>query len=529
SYSTGSVSGSNYFVGGLVGENNSSTVSNSYSTGSVSGGKRVGGLVGYNNSSSTVSNSYSTGSVSGDGELGGLVGVSSSSTATNSFWDTNTSGLSSSAGGTGKTTVEMTDLYFTTNCFYQNGWDYIELTTNGTDDIWNQGNSRNSNYPYLDWQYPNDDLGLTGFNYSGGLGTESDPYQIATLEDLDSLQVKTEDWASCFVQVADINASATETWDAGSGFSSIGNDGTKFTGKYNGRGHTIDSLFIDRPTTLYIGLFGYTDGAEIDSVGLRNLDITGDYYVGGLVGWNDSSSTVSNSYSTGSVSGNASIVGGLVGYNISSTVSNSYSTGSVSGSGEYVGGLVGYNVTSSTVSNSYSTGSVSGGTYVGGLVGYNNFSSQISNSYSTGSVSGGTSRVGGLVGPNMNSSTISNCYSTGSVSAGGFGLVGYNNNSTVSNSFWDTETSGQDTSAGGTGKTTAEMQDLYFTTNCFYQSGWDFVDTTANGTDDYWNQGNAKNDDYPYLDWQYPSDSLGLLENNTIDINVKIYLEGAYK
>ena len=60
-------------------------------------------------------------------------------------------------------------------------------------------------------------------------------------------------------------------------------------------------------------------------------------------------------------------------------VSNSYATGSVSGD-FYVGGLVGNNWWAGTVTNSYATGSVSGDFYVGGLVGDND-SGMVSNSY----------------------------------------------------------------------------------------------------------------------------------------------------
>ncbi|MEA3499643.1 MAG: GLUG motif-containing protein [Candidatus Marinimicrobia bacterium] len=494
SYSTGSVSGNND-VGGLVGYNDYSTVSNSYSTGSVSGNSRVGGLVGYNYYLSTVSNSYSTGSVSGNNDVGGLVGYNIGSTVSNSFWDRERSGQSSSAGGLGKTTAEMTDLDLGDNCFYSAYWDFVDSTANGTDDYWNQGNDRNDNYPYLAWQYPSDDLGLSGTvqlptsTPPSGNGTEGDPYKIANIENLYWLSQNDSVWSKYFIQTEDIDVDYEymKKWVGGYGFSPIGNDSINFTGEYNGQGHTIDSLFIDHSGTDYIGLFGYALGAEIDSVGVTNVDITGNGFIGGLVGYNDAS-TVSNSYSTGSVSGSGNDVGGLVGYNYnSSTVSNSYSTGSVSGSGSDVGGLVGYNNYYSTVSNSYSTGSVSGNNDVGGLVGSNVYSSTVSNSYSTGSVSGsgGYGYVGGLVGLNGTSST-------------------------VNNSFWDRERSGQSSSAGGLGKTTAEMTDLDLGDNCFYWAYWDFVDSTANGTDDYWNQGNDRNDNYPYLAWQYPSDELGL-------------------
>ena len=342
-----------------------------------------------------------------------------------------------------------------------------------------------------------------------GSGTEINPYQIATLEDLRCIMNNPSLWDKYYIQTTDINASTTISWDYGNGFSPIGNSTTNFTGEYNGAGHTIDSLFIERSETDYIGLFGYTYGANIDSLGLTNLNITGKDNACGLVGYNYYS-TVSNSYITGSISG-TNYVGGLIGQNVSSTVSNTYSTGSVTGS-NYVGALVGYNYYS-TISNSYSTGSVSGTDYVGGFIGYNYYSSTVSNSYSTGSVTG-SDEVGGLVGRNYSSSTVSNSYSTGNVtgSTNVGGLVG-SNNSPVSNSFWDIETSGQSTSSGGTGKTSAEMKNIVTYTDTANTSGldsaWDFVGNIYNdtATNNYWGLGTGNNG-YPVLIWQSAADSL---------------------
>jgi hypothetical protein len=150
-------------------------------------------------------------------------------------------------------------------------------------------------------------------------------------------------------------------------------------------------------------------------------------------------------------------------------------------------------------------GSVGGTWYVGGLVGANMLDLEnidgtpITSCYSMGSVTG-TEGVGGLVGGNY--SSISSCYSTGSVSGevkvGG--LVGYNRNypgTSVSASFWDTQTSSQSTSATGSGKTTTEMQILA----TFIDAGWDFLDETANGTEDIWFM---PPDDYPHLTWELP-------------------------
>jgi len=92
---------------------------------------------------------------------------------------------------------------------------------------------------------------------------------------------------------------------------------------------------------------------------------------------------------------------------------------------------------------------------------------------------------------------IADCYATGSVEGveNVGGLVGKNDD-TVSYSFWDIETSGQTTSAGGTGMTTAEMQ----MASTFLEASWDFVDEAANGTDDIW--WILEGQDYPRLWWE---------------------------
>jgi len=141
---------------------------------------------------------------------------------------------------------------------------------------------------------------------------------------------------------------------------------------------------------------------------------------------------------------------------------------------EHVGGLVAWNM--GTVSNSYSDGNVSGRDDVGGMVGWN--TGAVSNSYSTCNVTGGND-VGGLVGDNW----------------GG----------TVSNSFWDMETSGQSNSDAGTGKTTAEMQDIA-TFNDTETEGldepWDITAVTPGSTNTTYTWNIVNNVTYPFLSWQ---------------------------
>jgi hypothetical protein len=476
-YCTGSVSGINE-VGGLLGYNDYGGVSNCYSTCSVSGSDEVGGLLGYNDYGN-VSDCYSTGFVAGVYTVGGLIGGTSEGSVSNCFWNTEYSEQPFSNGGTGKTTAEMNRA----STYISAGWDFKGETPNGSTEIWNIGNSRNDGYPYLDWQYPADPPAPLPQAPALGDGSSGNPYQIAIWQNLYWI---TENQEQCddglyFIQTADIDFATAEppitTWDLDpdmgpdpQGWTPIGQGAYDFLGSYNGNGFTISGIYINRPSDFRIGLFGESDpGSVIENLGVIGADVTGDAYMGALIGINKG--TITNCYSTGSVS--------------SAYASNN----------EQVGGFSGRN--QGTISNCYSTCSVHSedGTYTGGLSGYNN--NIVSNCYSTGSVDG-MAYVGGLLG--LNIGTITNCYSIGSVagvsSVGG--LIGDNPGGTVSNCFWDTETSGQGGSDGGTGKTTAEMK----TQSIFTNAGWDFIVETTNGTHDFWEMNSGFNNGYSILSWQ---------------------------
>jgi hypothetical protein len=294
------------------------------------------------------------------------------------------------------------------------------------------------------------------------------------------------------------------------------------TGTFDGQGYEIRDLFINRPGEDYVGLFRSVDeGGIVKNVGVVNVTVNGNKYVGGLAGENDG--TVSNSYATGSVTGCFRIgglvgrnegwvsdsyatgnftgsllisdVGGLVGWN-DGTVSNSYATGSVTG-GDHVGGLMGHNV-HGTVSNSYATGNVTGKERVGGLAGRNH-NGAVNNSYSSGNVTG-YKYVGGLVGENQFYGTVSNSYSTGSVTGNEYvgGLVGHIDDGTVSNSFWDIETSGQSTSDGWTGKNTTEIQDIA----TFSGAMWNIIAVAPGETNDAYTWNIIDKHTYPFLSWE---------------------------
>jgi hypothetical protein len=212
--------------------------------------------------------------------------------------------------------------------------------------------------------------------------------------------------------------------------------------------------------------------------------------VGGLIGENYGE--VNNCFSECAVNGGSgAYIGGLVGYN-DGIISSCYSIDVAEGSEEaIVGGLVGYNDVNGDISCCYSVGNVltedatdSAFAAAGGLIGFN-VNSTVSNSYSTGSVTGGTSAaVGGFIGYNENS-TVSNSYSAGSIIENEDvvegGLIGLENKGNVISSYYLGDATEDDTAL-----TEAKMkQQASFI-------GWDFANV--------WKIGEGKT--YPTLYWQ---------------------------
>ena len=168
---------------------------------------------------------------------------------------------------------------------------------------------------------PANRVGAQTATQPSGSGTVSDPYQIATLNNLYWITQDTSRWGKVYRQSADIDASSTTTWASGKGFPPIGNETRLFSGSYDGQSYKISSLFINKPSTVMVGLFGRTDGATISNVKLENVNISGDastggLYVGGLIGYETGRSTATNCSSSGSVAASYmwSAVGGLIGY-----------------------------------------------------------------------------------------------------------------------------------------------------------------------------------------------------------------------
>ncbi len=492
SYATGTASGTGR-VGGLVGLNsNTSSIINSFATGVASStGPAPGGLIGsYGNGTLTNNWWYNAVNVDGVGS-GPQAGVTEAGAATDFYnpahavyngatpWDFNftwyTDGSTYPTFGVNPNTEIWTGsgnwslagnwsggfVPLNTTSVLFNGSDVNDSTIDGgfagvvanlkidadyTGTVTQSVNlSIGGDYVQKGGGFASDttktfstgnDFAYTGgtFNRFTGAGTALSPYLIYDVYGLQGMQGYL---SSSFGLANNINATATSSWNLGTGFLPIGGVSNPFTGGFNGNNDTIDHLTIDNPAINNVGLFGYTTNAAVKNVGLTNALVTGGQgAIGGLIGYNKSTS-VDNSYVTGAVVGSAfssANVGGLIGTNFSSAVTNSHATDSVQGT-DNVGGLIGTQTNSSSIDNSFATGNVTAtDSTAGGLVGDNLNSSSVTNSHATGAVTGG-GNAGGLIG-SSSGGTVSNTYATGNVNGASYlgGLIG-TSSSSIDNSY----------------------------------------------------------------------------------------------
>ncbi|MCQ1539531.1 PKD domain-containing protein [Methanocalculus taiwanensis] len=510
SYAEGSVNGTEN-VGGLVGSLGHGTISDTYSRASVEGTDYVGGLIGRTEGwLGKVSRSYSTGLVTGTGtNVGGFQGGGTNNTQFCS-WDTETSEQSTSFGGAGvagKMTAEMQQQASYPAFNFYSLWSINE----GDDYPTFQDLDRFDYTPLPDVNL--DDL--------SGSGTPDDPYIITSAAELNAMR---KNMTAYYRLNRDLDLTNSLIWNGGLGWAQVGSNTQRFRGGFDGGGHTIKNLTINRPYHLNdagTGLIGGTEGATIHSIHLRNVAIQGDSRTGALIG-SASSSTIRNTTVSGQVvtlstmtggllgslylgtleqaSGEVSVIGGgetggLVGRDQGGTITNSSVYATVQGTND-VGGLIGSG--SGTNSRLYSNGTVIGVEDVGGLLGEWS-GGTLSDTYSRATVNG-TDGVGGLAGRVSGwTGQITRSYSTGAVNGTGEnigGLLGAG--SAITSSYWDIDTSGQSTSAGGAGAMGRNTADMTYPYAADTYVDWEFGMGWAADTD------YSKNDGYPYFDWSEP-------------------------
>jgi hypothetical protein len=291
-------------------------------------------------------------------------------------------------------------------------------------------------------------------------------------------------------------------------FQPVGSNIAPFTGTFDGKGHVISNLTI-KSTQQNVGLFGFTNNAVLRNVKLANIKVQANptsivAAAGGLAGVANAdapnSATITNvqvsgvvrclndNCDAGGISGafggsgtnvfkdswssaavtSSRFVGGAVGVLNRGTIQRSYATGATRCTGPncMAGGLVGRS-SSGTVVTAFATGAVTAAdgadSRAGGLIAYGESSATTSRSYATGPVTGGaTGIIGGLVGQWNATGPLDQTYAVGLVSSGGASAGGLAGNAfdgaVITNSYWDTDTTGQATSDGGTGLTTAQLQ-----------------------------------------------------------------------
>ncbi len=235
---------------------------------------------------------------------------------------------------------------------------------------------------------------------------------IKTLTELQAIGRNRSALAGHYALAMDIDASST----ASIGFTPIGSSkGIAFSGVLNGLGNSINSLTINKPNKNEVGLIGFNQFGSVKNISLANIAVSGQNYVGGLIGRN----------------GTVNILSG------DSIISGNRVSGSISGK-QFVGGLVGanaaYGTSTSTITNNSSAASISGNYNVGGLIGVAETSRQGTFNLTGNHVQGTTqasasmaneANLGGLIGKLFNlsagTSSIRNNIVNGNVTLSGSG------------------------------------------------------------------------------------------------------------
>ena len=234
---------------------------------------------------------------------------------------------------------------------------------------------------------------------------------------------------TCDIDMTDALGEYGDYYNDGKGWEPIGNKNTPFTGTFDGMGHTIKGLYINRTSEDYVGLFGYVSGATIKNCKLEANEIKSSMCAGGFVGYS-SNLTVSNC--------------AMLSGKIEGTVSAAYiKNKNAFYSWSYLGGIVGICYGAANISNCTNKGTISnigsaiGLTYkcysssnCGGIIGYAEEAATINNCTNSGDVSVNIMFIGsknnkytyaflsagGIIGASSKKPTIKNCVNSGKVS-----------------------------------------------------------------------------------------------------------------
>lgn len=526
-------------IGGLVGSIKSSIVNECYAEGDIQAneGERLGGASGYSDNS-VFKNSFALMNIEGKNLIGGILGkhelnengpyiVYNPTEITNCYAAVRISSTGEIGGIVPETYIKGISV---TNSYYDgtllkdtdgNMYENMQLNHSKRTEAMKSSSSykkwdfiniwmidENDSYPYLrkvDKPKSIEDLPLDSIE---GLGTELSPYIITTKEQLMNIKY---DLDAYYELGADIDLEDIE-WEPIGQF--IKNP---FSGKFDGKGHTISHLKMDRADaqTLYTGLFGIIEDATIQNLYLSDVQVEGKNNVGSLVGYaRGKFNTISNCHirkvmvsgenRVGGLLGNAQEetvdktdlgavfisnssveanvigkgnVGGVAGYMRNGEILRSYARCFVESTSGSTGGLVG-GIGSAAIRESYALGTIKGNEsqHVGGLVGYSTYGS-IKDSYAIVGVSG-NQYVGGILGYSeiapYGKSYITNCYAAGLVNAKQDvgGVCSSHGTYTLTSSYYDGSKIQLDASANEKGKITTGMNNQSTYLNWDFETIW---------------------------------------------------------
>lgn len=435
------------YGGGITGGLQNSAISESYSSMSVRGGTLVGGLVGLN-WFSNITNSYASGPVaafSDNPAVGGLIGGHNGGVVTASFWNSVLTGQNNSPGGGTALTIEQ---MVVRNTFAVANWDFGELwditegvsfpylsrqethqgknlpgpynlranvnqearsvTLNwnmyGDPDYYNIYRNNvivdavnhplthylDEDLPQLEYQkyhvtavfvededeletpYSNWEIVRVEVEFSAGNGTEDDPYHV---DSPGTLALIREHLDAHFIQTADIDLGVMP-WNAGEGWIPIAqNHGINFEGSYNGNGYTISGLTINRPGHQFQALFGSTENAALRNIGLPDVNITGSRNTAGIVSRVIGGTTIEKSFVTGIINASG-LAGGIAadfGHNDpNSSITDCYTIVTINALAVIEAGGIAGQFRNGTIAGNYAAGPIYTDTYterVGGIIG----------------------------------------------------------------------------------------------------------------------------------------------------------------
>lgn len=278
-----------------------------------------------------------------------------------------------------------------------------------------------------------------------GSGTQNDPYILSSFTDLELIGTSPYTVDKWFKLGADIDASPTQdpSYNSGAGWLPRG----AFTGGFDGDGKTITGLYINRPSTDNIGLFGVIgSGSSIKNVELTLKNgtggITGQDNVGGVVGYSAQQIPYINNCKVEIPVSGRSNIGGIIGGTAYSTadptLTNCNVTSTITGSGDNVGGIIGFlnNVgLNGDISGNVFTGNGSGVNNVGGIIGWNH-RQKLPNCNVEAEITGTGDYVGGIIGKNNGEVlNVNGCTVTSTITGRDWvgGIIGGNSSTTARN------------------------------------------------------------------------------------------------